>query len=44
MCRSKGEVQKVDPEEFKSLIEQAYHWFRFYGKEEIEAENEDSHL
>ena len=30
----KSSIAEVDPEEFKSLIAQAYHWFRFYGKED----------
>ena len=30
----KSSIAEVDPEKFKSLIAQAYHWFRFYGKED----------
>lgn len=30
----KSSIAEVDPDEFKSLIAQAYHWFRFYGKED----------
>lgn len=40
----KSGVAEVDPEEFKSLMMQACHWFRFYGKEEMQTENEDSSL
>ena len=40
----KSGIADVDPEEFKSLIEQAYHWFRFYGNNNTKAENEDSHI
>ena len=30
----KSSIAEVVHEEFKSLIAQAYHWFRFYGKED----------
>ena len=29
----KSAIAEVDPEEFKSLMAQAYHWFRFYGND-----------
>ncbi len=31
----KSDIAEVELEEFKSLMAQAYHWFRFYGKEEM---------
>ena len=29
----KSTMVEVQPEEFKSLMTQAYHWFRFYGND-----------
>ena len=29
----KSSIAEVEPEELKSLLAQAYHWFRFYGNE-----------
>ena len=30
----KSSTTKVEPEEFQSIMAQAVHWFRFYGKSE----------
>lgn len=32
----KSSIAEVNPEVLKNLIPQAYHWFRFYGKEKVE--------